>query len=279
MPASPTGMRAVARRARRRLGRVRARVTGRARAAAPAPKGLRLVPSPVFVLSSVRSGSTLLRVVLNSHPRIRAPHEMHLRTLEVRQTKPYTEKAMRQLGLDGAELEHLLWDRVLHRELAHSGKELIVDKTPGNALVWERLREAWPDARYLFLLRHPASMVSSLMNGRPDRDPAATVAEVKRYVDAVDEARGALPGLTVRYEDLTERPVDTTREICAFLGVEWDASMLEYGKQEHGPFQAYIGDWSDNIKSGSIQQARELPGPDEVPDSLREVTRRWGYAC
>ncbi|GAA3729544.1 sulfotransferase [Streptomyces tremellae] len=258
---------------------MRARATGRARAAAPAPKGRRLVPSPVFVLSSVRSGSTLLRVLLNSHPKIRAPHEMHLRTLEVRQTKPYTEKAMKQLGLDGAELEHLLWDRVLHRELVHSGKELIVDKTPGNALIWERLREAWPDARYLFLLRHPASMVSSLMNGRPDRDPAATAAEVKRYVDAVDEARRALPGLTVRYEDLTARPADTTREICAFLGVEWDASMLEYGKQEHGPFQAYIGDWSDNIKSGSVQQARELPRPDAVPDSLREVTRRWGYAC
>ncbi|MGQ4516894.1 sulfotransferase [Streptomyces sp. DW26H14] len=279
MPASRTGMRAAARTARRALGRVRARAAGRPVPAAPAPKGQRLVPSPVFVMSSVRSGSTLLRVILNSHPQIRAPHEMHLRTLEVRQTKEYTQKAMRQLGLDSEELEHLLWDRVLHRELAHSGKELIVDKTPGNALIWPRLHEAWPDARYLFLLRHPASMVSSLMNGRPGRQPAQTVAEVKRYVDAVDEARDRLPGLTVRYEELTERPADVTRKICAFLGVEWDEGMLEYGKQEHGPFQAYIGDWSDTIKSGKIQRARELPGPDEVPDSLREVTRRWGYEC
>jgi Sulfotransferase family len=279
MPGSPTGMRAVARKARRTLGRVRARAAGRPVAAAPAPKGLRLVPSPVFVLSSVRSGSTLLRVILNSHPQIRAPHEMHLRTLEVRQTKDYTEKAMKQLGLDGNELEHLLWDRILHRELTHSGKEQIVDKTPGNALIWPRLQEAWPDARYMFLLRHPASMVSSLINGRPERKLEQTVAEVKRYVDAVDEARGKLPGLTVRYEDLTERPADITREICAFLGVEWHPGMLEYGKQEHGPFQAYIGDWSDNIKSGKIQQARELPRPDEVPDSLREVARRWGYEC
>jgi hypothetical protein len=279
MPASRSGMRAVARKARRTLGRVRARAAGRPVAAAPAPAGLRLVPSPVFVLSSVRSGSTLLRVILNSHPQIRAPHEMHLRTLEVRQTKEYTEKAMKQLGLDGQELEHLLWDRVLHRELAHSGKEQIVDKTPGNALIWPRLHEAWPDARYLFLLRHPASMVSSLMNGRPDRKPEQTVAEVKRYVDAVDDARHELPGLTVRYEELTERPADITHEICTFLGVEWNKGMLDYGRQEHGPFQAFIGDWSDNIKSGRIQRARELPRPDEVPDSLREVTRRWGYEC
>ncbi|WP_234434327.1 sulfotransferase family protein [Streptomyces sp. NRRL F-5126] len=279
MQPSQTGMWAVARKARRKLGRVKARATGRPAAARVTPKGSRLVTSPVFVLSSVRSGSTLLRVLLNSHPLIRAPHEMHLRTLEVKQTKVYTEKAMKQLGLDGDELEHLLWDRILHRELSHSGKELIVDKTPGNALIWRRLHEAWPDARFVFLLRHPASMVSSLINGRPDRELAQTVAEVKQYVDAVEEARGQLPGLTVRYEELTEKPTEVTQEICAFLGVEWDRRMLNYGKQEHGPFQAFIGDWSDNIKSGKIQQARELPRPDEVPDSLKEVTRHWGYEC
>ncbi|XDO64283.1 sulfotransferase [Streptomyces sp. RLB1-33] len=53
---------------------------GRPYVAPPAP---RLVDSPVFVLSSVRSGSTLLRVLLNSHSQIRAPHEMHLRTVHV----------------------------------------------------------------------------------------------------------------------------------------------------------------------------------------------------
>jgi hypothetical protein len=276
---SQARMRAAARRAQKSLRRAKARAAGRPVVAGPPPKGLRLVPSPVFVISSVRSGSTLLRVLLNSHPKVRAPHEMHLRTLEVLQTKPYTEKAMTQLGLDQDELEHLLWDRILYRELTHSGKEVIVDKTPGNALIWRRLREAWPEARYVFLLRHPASMVSSLINGRPERDVAKTVAEVKQYVDAVDEARGELPGLTVRYEDLTEDPTEVTQQICAFLGLEWDKGMLNYGRQEHGPFQAYIGDWSDNIKSGSVQQARELPKADEVPDSLKEVTRRWGYAC
>jgi hypothetical protein len=269
-------LRAATRRTHRVLRAVRSRAAGRP-SGRPTPKGQRLVPSPVFVISSVRSGSTLLRVLLNSHPSIRAPHEMHLRTLRVDQTKPYTEKAMTQLGLDQEELEHLLWDRLLHRELEHSGKELIVDKTPGNALIWRRLHKAWPEARYVFLLRHPASMVSSLINGRPDRKMDETVDEIKLYTDAVEEARSALPGLTVRYEDLTADPVRVTHDLCAFLGVTWDPGMLNYGKQEHGPFQAYIGDWSDNIKSGKIQTARELPPPSEVPDELREVTRRWGY--
>ncbi|MFC8428051.1 sulfotransferase family protein [Streptomyces sp. NPDC057253] len=246
----------------------------------PAPRSAgRLVPDPVFVISSIRSGSTLLRVLLNSHPQIRAPHEMHLRTLSVDLTKPYTKKAMTELGLDQSELEYLLWDRILHRELVLSGKQIIVDKTPGNAGVWERLHEGWPKARYIFLLRHPASMVSSLINNRPDRDLAATVREVRMYVDAVEAARGQLAGLTVRYEDLTEKPADVTRKVCTYLGVPWTPKMLAYRKSDHGPFVPFIGDWSENIKSGKVQKARPLPAPEQVPEALRDITRTWGYRC
>jgi hypothetical protein len=39
------------------------------------PEADRLLRAPVFVLSPPRSGSTLLRVVLNSHPLLHAPHE------------------------------------------------------------------------------------------------------------------------------------------------------------------------------------------------------------
>jgi hypothetical protein len=176
-------------------------------------------------------------------------------------------------------LEYLLWDRILHREQVRSGKPVIVDKTPGNAGIWERLHEAWPEARYIFLLRHPASMVTSLINGRPDRDLESTVREVLTYVEAVEGARAALPGLTVRYETLTEAPQETTREICSFLGVEWTPKMLNYGKGDHGPFEAFIGDWSDNIKSGKIRQARPLPEPEDVPAALRDITCMWGYPC
>ncbi|WP_210571792.1 sulfotransferase [Streptomyces sp. GESEQ-4] len=265
------GVRRVARGVRRRIRRL---------GEPPVPQSAyRLVPDPVFVLSSVRSGSTLLRVLLNSHPQIRAPHEMHLRTLSVDLNKPYTKKAMSELDLDQRELEYLLWDRVLHRELVRSGKQVIVDKTPGNAGVWERLHEGWPKARYIFLLRHPASMVNSLITNRPDRDPDATVREVRGYVEAVEAARTALPGLTVRYEDLTERPEAVTREICAYLGVPWAPRMLDYRKGDHGPFVPYIGDWSENIKSGKIQKARALPDAADVPAPLRDITRAWGYPC
>lgn len=46
---------------------------------------------------------------------------------------------MRELELDERELEHLFWDRVLHRVLQRSGKDLIVDRSPFNVQIWQRL--------------------------------------------------------------------------------------------------------------------------------------------
>jgi hypothetical protein len=183
------------------------------------------------------------------------------------------------LDLDKRELEHLLWDRVLHRELVRSQKKIIVDKTPGNADVWQRLHEAWPQARFVFLLRHPASVVASTLDSRPDRGLDWTVRHIRGYAEKVQAARTALDGLTVRYEDLTADPEAECRRLCTYLGVDWAPKMLSYGRQDHGPFEPAMGDWSRNIKSGRIQPPRPLPSPDEVPEPLRPVARSWGYDC
>jgi hypothetical protein len=242
-----------------------------------APHAGRLVDSPVFVLSSVRSGSTLLRVLLNSHSKIRAPHEMHLRTLHVQLTRPFTAGAMQELELDRPELEHLLWDRVMHLELERCGKEILVDKTPANALIWRRLHECWPNARYLLLQRHPGAVMSSLVNRRADPDMDEIYAEVLRYAEALEEARQELDVHTVTYEKLTADPEKTTREICHYLGVDWESEMLEYGEHDHGTFRPHMGDWSSKIKSGRIQPAREGDHYEGLSPRLTEIAEAWGY--
>ncbi len=77
--------------------------------------GDRLVESPVFVLCTLRSGSTLLRVLLNSHSQIHAPHEIHLRYTAARLEKKWSRRTMTAMGLDEPVLTYLLWDRILHR--------------------------------------------------------------------------------------------------------------------------------------------------------------------
>jgi hypothetical protein len=242
-----------------------------------APPAPRLVDSPVFVLSSVRSGSTLLRVLLNSHSQIRAPHEMHLRTVHVHLSRDFTAEAMKALELDKDELEHALWDRLLHLELIRSGKRIIVDKTPPNTLVWPRLHRCWPDARYIVLLRHPGAVITSLTNRRSDPDHEAIHAEVLDYSEKLEEARQNLDAHVITYEQLTADPELTTRGLCDYLGVPWESSMLDYGTQDHGAFRPQLGDWSDTIKSGRVQPARNADPMVELPLRLTELARAWGY--
>lgn len=243
----------------------------------PVPSAPRLVAAPVFVLSCVRSGSTLLRVLLNSHSRIRAPHEMHLRTLHVELTRDFTAEAMKALELNKEELEHVLWDRVLHLELTRSGKDVIVDKTPANTLIWPRLRRCWPDARYVVLLRHPGAVIASLTDRRTDPDHEAIRAEVLDYSEKLEEARQSLDAHVVTYEELTAEPERATRGLCEYLGVPWESAMLDYGSKDHGAFRPQLGDWSSTIKSGRIRPARQADPTAELPPRLAELAKAWGY--
>jgi hypothetical protein len=238
----------------------------------------RLVSKPTFILSSVRSGSTLLRVILDSHSQIYSPHEIHLREMKVRVRDGYPRRSLREMGLDADKLRYLMWDRVLHRELERSGKSIIVNKTPNDVFIVDKIAAAWPDARFIFLLRHPAAIAGSRAAARGDKDtPEQNANRVRRYCDAVERARQKYPGLTVRYEDLTADPTRVTKEICEFLEVPWEESMLDYGQYQHGKFKPGLGDWTENIRSGRVQPPKPLPTRDEIPDQLLELSKAWGY--
>ena len=252
------------------------RVKRRRRTAGEA--GDRLLVAPAFVMCSVRSGSTLLRVLLDSHSRIHSPQELHLRDVAVRVKTEYGAKALREIGLDDEQLRFLLWDRLLQRELAAAGKTILVNKTPNDVFIADLIARCWPDARFIYLLRHPGAIARSRQETRPQDSPDRNASMVLRYGNAIEEARTAHPGLTIRYEELTTDPRAVTRSVCAFLGVPWEATMLDYGRFDHGRMKPGLGDWKAKIKSGEVQSADPPPPLDEIHPSLHELCVAWGYA-
>jgi Sulfotransferase family len=285
-------VRRIRRRARRLAGRAKRalnaalrrttgfelRRTGARRRYRPPESRDRLLTAPTFVLCTVRSGSTLLRVLLDSHSEICAPQELNLRDLVVTPKDAYTEKSLEEYGLDARQLEYVLWDWVLHRELEESGKRLLVSKAPRNVFVVDRIRDCWPDARFIFLLRHPGSIARSRHDLRPQDSEERNAEMVRRYADALEQARGAYDGLTVRYEELAADPSRVARELCEFLGVAWEPTMLDYGRFDHGRYRPGVGDWKEKIKSGEVQPPEEPPAFEEIHPALRELTIAWGYA-
>jgi hypothetical protein len=171
---------------------------------------------------------------------------------------------------------------VLAEALRRSGKATLVVKTPSNVLIWARIAACWPDARFVFLLRHPAAAVASLHSSfdpawRPEEAGSMdeSVARGLRYMDVVEQARSLLPGLTVRYEELTASPERVVRELCDFLGLPFQPAMLEYGAFDHAGFTPGLGDSSLNIRSGRIQPPAPLP--EEIPAGLAGICSAWGY--
>jgi hypothetical protein len=276
---------------KRNLNTALVRATGlevrRAGTAAPAKKpagrkrrtGDRLVARPTFVLCTLRSGSTLLRVLLNSHSQLHAPHEIHLRYISANIEKKWSARSMKEMGLDEKTLKYLLWDRILHRELTSSGKPYLVTKTPNDVFIADQIRECWPDSRFIFLLRHPAMIARSRQKliGAEGEDQEKNIALIRRYCEALDTARNTYDGLTVRYEELTVDPAAQCHRITDFLDVPWEPGMLDYGEKDHGRFRSGLGDWADKIKTGQVQPPEPLPAPEDVPEPLRDVAARWGY--
>lgn len=237
--------------------------------------GDRLLERPAFILSSVRSGSTLLRVLLDSHSELHSPHELHLRHLTVRMRNKPVRKAMAELGLGRSRIQYLLWDRLLHRELTRHGKRHLVNKTPSDVFIADRIAECWPDARFVYLLRHPAAIARSRAKARPQDSQERNLQAVRRYTDALERARAKHPGHVVRYEDLTADPQGELERLCAFLGVAFEPAMLDYAQFDHGTYKVGLGDWTEKIRSGEVKPAD--PPPADVPEALRPVCEAWGY--
>ena len=221
-------------------------------------------------MCTLRSGSTLLRVMLNSHSQIHCPHEIHLRYVSVKLGAKWSERSMKEMGLDQTRLEYLLWDRILHRELSGSGKPNLVTKTPNDVFIADRIKECWPDAKLVFLLRHPAAIARSRSALQPDdADEAQNVDLIRRYCEALEDARQTYDGVTIRYEELTTDPEGTLRQRVRAPRRRWESGMLDYGSQDHGRFK---------VRAGRLG-GQDQDGPGAAGRAARRRPRRSPSRC
>ena len=84
--------------------------------------------------------------------------------------------------------EYLLWDRLLHRELAASGKSIIADKTPNNVFIVDRLREAGPTraSSSCSATRARSRARGQNVRGEHADDDEKNAELIRRYCEAVE---------------------------------------------------------------------------------------------
>src|SRR5699024_1694977 len=159
----------------------------------------------VFILCSIRSGSTLLTSILNSNSDIYAPHETHFTGVTYKQKTELTKRATKSLSIDKTQLKYALWNNYINQLADQNNGKIIVEKTPNNVLKWRDIESCWPNAKIIFLLRHPLSVAESWQRAKPDQEWPQIVEKINEYCSAVDAAKEniKLKNCSIKYENLT----------------------------------------------------------------------------
>jgi hypothetical protein len=212
---------------------------------------------PVFVIGSQRSGTTMLRLMLNNHPRLAIPHESAFITIYFKRLADYGDLGRRdnvrrllddvarhplvQRGKLIADPEAVLArpirsysefvDAVFRSYAEARGKPRWGDKTPFYTPDIDIIRRIFPRAKVIHLVRDGRDVVLSQKSIEWMSSNLPKLVLDWQWKTTIAHKVGAVMGsdfLEVRYEDLVCRPEEILRRICAFLGEDYDPAMLSY---------------------------------------------------
>ena len=236
-----------------------------------------------------RSGTTLLRLMLNAHPDIAVPEEADFikpllrknALLEVPDSyKTYLPKDEQfikwRLPQDSVLRLCDLGEPVVARDFvrqlygyfaAHEGKKMIGDKSPSLIRRLNVMSKIFDQAKLLHIVRDPRDVYASLKaRGHLSTLSPALFALEWRTKEALIQrnSRHFDKALTVRYEDLVNTTEDVLRDICHFLEVDFSGEMLSY----HQRSTEYIDKGHSSLIFQKVSRKNALKWKDSL--SLKE---------
>ncbi len=258
--------------------------------------------APVIVLTAARSGSTLLRFILDSHPDLACPPETGVlsaiaelarswNVLEAASTRrvastaagialpPQVVTAIRQV-IDGA------YDTYLSRER----KSRWCDKSLSNAMFADLFCQIYPETKFICLYRHCMDFILSAVEACPwgvtgfgfdpyvARYPGNSLAALGKYwleqSGAISTFESKHPGSChrVRYEDLVTNPEPVIQSMFDFIGVKRAPGIsqecfgIEHASNGLGDPKIWF---TDRIGTGSVGRGSRIP-VRRLPEDLRE---------
>ena len=203
--------------------------------------------APIFLFSLPRSGSTLLQRILGKHSKIDTAAEPWL-LLPLMSTMRsegiytnYDQNAVVDaikdfyVSLDGGKPAFLSEMRDfalnLYNRRADEQAVYFLDKTPRYHLVVKEIMEVFPDAKFIFLWRNPLSIIASMLDTWHRGHWYLYFFKVdlfeglNKLIEAYKENQSN--SLAINYEDLLKSPEETTKEICEYLSLPFESSMIE----------------------------------------------------
>jgi sulfotransferase family protein len=234
------------------------------------------IETPIFLIGSERSGTTLLRLMLDHHPQIAFNLESEFLVSEISGTGAFPEMT--------GYLDRLRQNRVFrHSRFVIRGDldypALVNDflqqklqrdrKSVAGATVhygFSKLQYIWPAAKYIYMLRDGRDVASSVV----EMGWAGNVfVGANWWLEAEREwaaYRRSLPPdrwIEVRYEELIADTGAQLARICDFVGVSFSQRMFDYAKTSSYslPDSSQACKWRRKMPAGDIRLLEARLGP------------------
>lgn len=202
--------------------------------------------SPVFIFSLPRSGSTLLQRVLSGHVEVATASEPWIMlpfcyaSIDKGVLSEYIHDTSNRavvdfingIGRHNYNESLNIFITSLYQKHCFKDEKYFIDKTPRYYLIIKEIKDIFPDAKFIFLFRNPLHVMGSIIStfssgglGRLypyDIDLTLGINCLAKGYDALKDISYAL-----KYEDFISEPVKYTKEICDYLEVQYQPSMLE----------------------------------------------------
>lgn len=215
---------------------------------------------PIFIVGMMRSGTTLVKQILSSHPDVGAGSEIRF----------WAETDHRCLDPEGKHLDPARVDRLSREYLSilekiDASALRVTDKMPHNYRVLGRIHAVFPNARIIHCRRHPVDTCLSIWV-TPfhhafgySNDRSNIVFAYREYQRLMAHWRCVLPTnrfLEIEYEDLVSNRESVVRQIVSFCGLEWDDACLHHECNHAGVQTASLWQVRQPIYESSVGRWR-----------------------
>jgi len=270
------------------------------------PLGANKAPEPLFLVGMPRSGTKLLRAILDNHPQVQiCPYETKFLPYWIAKWDTFgdlsrTENFDRFFVKNQQFPFFWAWDANCHvdawyrrcrsfdpagvfRGLIHT----VVDYVPGN--IWgdktpeyltciPMLKSVFPDAKFIHIVRDVRDYCLSIHKAWSKNMLRAAQRWYWETMQASDAILGlGKDGIEVRYEDLIAMPEKVSGDLCAFLSIPRDDRMLKFSK----PVENY-GDTCHDTEICSHnkykwKRSMDAATVEKIERITAEQLRRYGY--
>lgn len=237
---------------------------------------IRSLDEAIIIGGCGRSGTTLLREILNRHPRIFCGPETSMFGLpfwppNIAPFWEIDEKEVRALANGSKNLIRFA-EKFYRTATSNAEKVRWADKTPNNVRSIEKILTWFPKGKFIHVLRDGRDVVCSLRHHPKEKlingvlvplntnNPISVCA--KRWLHDTAKGlsfRGHPRYMEVRYEDIVADPESQIRRLCSFINEDFYPSMLD----------------TNRVDGKSMKSGRLINNPNASQPITPRSVKRW----